>query len=146
MTTSFNKLAHEVATARKNWGAPEDMKLRDSVSTKTLAGNVITIDSVVVMNKKKYDKKTKDIVKTKDGKIMYQPVVYVAYGGDKFFVSKSAILVEQLERFSGKKLTAYEEKDFVVDAIAGLTVKIGAEKVKYKDGNEYDQLIFVDAE
>lgn len=146
MTTSFDKLAHDVVTARKNWGAPESMKLKESVSTKTLPGVKITIDEVIVMNKKKYDKETKKVVLTKDGKEMYQPVVYVAFDGDKFFVSKSAILVEQLEKFSGKKLTAYELKDFKVDEIKGMTVKISAEKTKYRDGKEYDQLIFADAE
>lgn len=146
MATSFSKLAHDVVIERKNWGAPESMKLRESVSTRGLTGNTITIDSVVVMNKKKYDKETKEVVKTKDGNDMYQPIVYVAFDKDKFFVSKSAILVEQLEKFTGKKLTAYEQKDFVIDDIEGLTVKIGAEKVKYRDGKEYDQLIFVDAE
>lgn len=146
MTTSFNQLAHDVVTARKNWGAPESMKLKESVSTKTLPGVTITIDEVIVMNKKKYDKTTKKVVLTKDGKEMYQPVVYVAFDGTKFFVSKSALLVEQLEKFSGKKLTAYELKDFKVDEIKGITVKISAEKTKYRNGEEYDQLIFADAE
>jgi len=146
MTTSFDKLAHEVVTARKNWGAPDSMKLKESISTKTLDGKTITIDSVVVMNKKKYDSKTKQIVTTKDGKTIYQPLVYVAFDKDKFFVTKSAILVEQLERFTGKKLVAYEEKDFVISEMEGLTVKIGKEKVKYKDGDYYDQLIFTDSE
>ena len=106
----------------------------------------ITIDEVIVRNRKKYDKETKQIVKTKDGKDMYQPIVYVAFDGDKFFASKSAILVEQMERFTDRKLTAYEEKDFEVADLKGVTVKLGNEKVKYRDGKEYDQLIFVDSE
>ena len=146
MATNFNELAHNVVTARKNWGAPEDFKLRECVPKKEYEGKTITIDSVVVMNKLKRDKETKEIVKTKDGKDMYEPIVYVAYGGDKFLVSKSAILVEQLERFSGKKLVAYEKKDFVVGELEGVTVKLTNEKVKYRDGKEYDQLIFADAE
>lgn len=146
MDNHWNVLAHEVTTARKNWGAPESMKLKDSVSTRDITGKTITIDEVVVMNKKKFDKETKTIVKTKDGNEMFQPIVYVAFGGDKFFATKSAILVEQLERFAKSKLTAYEEKDFVVPNVKGMTVKIGAEKVKYRDGKEYDQLIFVDDE
>lgn len=146
MATNFDKIAHEVVTARKNWGAPESMKLKESVSTRKLTGETITIDEIVVVNKKKYDKTTKQVVLTRDGKEMYQPVAYVAFGGDKFFVSKSAIFIEQLERFADKKLTAYEYKEFTVDGIKGLTVKIGAEKVKYRDGEEYDQLIFTDAE
>ena len=146
MAKSFDNLAKEVVTARKNWGAPESMKLKDSVSTREWSGKTITIDEVIVRNRKKYDKETKQIVKTKDGKDMYQPIVYVAFDGDKFFASKSAILVEQMERFTDRKLTAYEEKDFEVADLKGVTVKLGNEKVKYRDGKEYDQLIFVDSE
>ena len=145
MSTNFDNLAHEVVTARKNWGAPESMKLKESVSTKDIAGKTVVIDEVVVVNKKKYDKETKTIVKTKDGKDIYQPIVYVAFDGDKFFATKSAILVEQLERFAKQKLTAYEEKDFLVADLKGITVKISSEKVKYRDGKEYDQIILADA-
>lgn len=150
MATSFNNLAHEVVTARKNWGAPKSMQLKESISTRELAGKKIVIDEIVVMNKKKIDKETKTVVKTKDGKEMFQPVVYVAFDKDNFFATKSAILVEQLERLTNKKLAVYEEKDFVVTDIEtdlkGKEVKIGAEKVKYRDGKEYDQLILLDAE
>lgn len=145
MSTNFDNLAHEVVTARKNWGAPESMKLKESVSTKDIAGKTVVIDEVVVVNKKKYDKETKTIVKTKDGKDIYQPIVYVAFDGDKFFATKSAILVEQLERFAKQKLTTYEEKDFLVADLKGITVKISSEKVKYRDGKEYDQIILADA-
>ena len=146
MATNFSDLAHDVITARKNWGAPESMKLKESVSTKDISGKTIVIDEVIVMNKKKYDKEKKDYVKTKDGKDIYQPVTYVAFDGDKFFATKSALLVEQLERFTGKKLTAYEDKDFIIDNIKGMSVKIGGENTKYRDGKEYEQVIFLDSE
>ncbi len=150
MATNFSNLAHEVVTARKNWGAPKSMQLKTSISTREIAGKNITIDEVVVVNKKKVDKESKTPIMTKDGKQIYQPVVYVAFDKDYFFASKSAILVEQFERYTGNKLAVYEEKDFNVTTmkpdLVGAVLKVGTEKVKYRDGKEYDQLILLDTE
>ena len=146
MSISFSKLGHDVMTERSNYGAPDSMKLKESIPSKDMEGRVITIDEVIVMNKKKYDKKKKEYVKNKNGEQVYQGIAYVAFDGDKFFACKSAILITQLEKFAGKKLIAYDEVDFDVPNIKGTKVKIVTEKIKYKDENMYDNIIFADAE
>lgn len=140
--TNFGDIAKDVMTARKNFGAPESMKLKESIDSKDMVGKTITIDEVIVINRVKYDKETKEVIKAKDGSDIYQAIAYIAFDGDKFFASKSAILIEQLETFSGTKLTAKEKKDFTVSKIAGESVTISTEKVKYRDGKMYDQIIF----
>ena len=146
MTTSMSEIAHNVMMARKNFGAPESMRMREAVKTTDMKDKVITIDEIVVMNKVKRDDDGNPIM-TKDGqKEIYQPYVYVAFDGDKFFSTKSSILVEQLEALSGEQLVYYEKKEVPVKKAKGLTVKVGSEDVKYRDGKMYGQIIFKDAE
>lgn len=146
MTTSMSQLAHDVMTARKNFGAPESMKLREPVKTTDMYGKTIIIDEIVVMNKVKKDDQG-NVIMTKDGqKEIYQPFVYVAFDGDKYFSTKSSILIEQLEALSGIDLVYYEKKEVIVPEVKGLKALISTEKVKYRDGKLYDQCIFKDAE
>ena len=144
--TSFNQLAKDVLTMRKNYGAPESMKLREPIKTQDMINKSITIDEIIIMNKVKKDDDG-NIIMTKDGqKEIYQPFVYVAFDGDKYFSTKSQLLIDQLVALSGQELVFYEKKDVSVNKVKGLKAKIITEKVKYRDGKYYDQVLFDDAE
>jgi hypothetical protein len=131
---------------RKNFGAPESMKLREPVKVTELNGQVITIDEVVISNKVKKDKDGK-VVMTKDGqKEIYQPFVYVAFDNDKYFSTASQLMLEQFEAISKTQLRAYEKTEIPVKGVKGMVVKVSSEKVKYRDGKMYDQAVLVDAE
>lgn len=144
--TSFNQLAKDVLTARKNFGAPESMKLREPVKTNDMTNKVITIDEIIVSNKVKKDDDG-NIIMTKDGqREIYQPFVYVAFDGDKYFSTKSQLLIDQLVALSKQELVFYEKKEVPVKGVSGLKVTISTEKVRYRDGKMYDQVIFKDAE
>lgn len=140
----FSAIAKDVMTARKNFGAPDSMKLKDSIESKDMVGKTITIDEIIVINRVKVDKETKEIIKTKKGEDVYQAVAYVAFDGDKFFATKSAILIEQLASFCGYELVFNEKKDIVVDGVKGMTVTVSEDKVKYRDGKMYPNIIFTD--
>ena len=144
--TSFNQLARDVLTKRKNYGAPESMQLREPVKTQDMTNKIITIDEIVVSNKVKKDDDG-NIIMTKDGqKEIYQPFVYVAFDGDKYFSTKSQLLIDQLTALSGQELVFYEKKEVSVNKVKGLKATVSTEKVKYRDGKYYDQVILKDAE
>lgn len=140
----FSAIAKDVMTARKNFGAPDSMKLKDAIDSKEMVGKTITIDEIVVINRVKVDNDTKEVIKTKKGDDVYQAIAYVAFDGDKFFATKSAILIEQLSSFCGYQLTFNEKKDIAVDGVKGMTVTIAEDKVKYRDGKMYNNIIFND--
>ena len=140
---SFSAIAKDVMTARKNYGAPDSMKLKDSVESKNMVGKTITIDEIIVINRVKVDKDTKEIIKNKKGEDIYQAIAYVAFDGDKFFATKSAILIEQLADYCGYELVFNEKKDVSVDGVKGQTVTVSQDKVKYRDGKMYDNIIFL---
>lgn len=141
----FDEIAKNVMTKRKNFGAPEDMMLKEMVESKTMNGKTITIDSIIVRNKVKKDKDTGEVIKSKAGNDIYQTVVYVAFDGDKFFATKSPLVIEELNEITSTKVNVMEKKDIVVDALNGKKVKVTTDKVRYADKKEYDNIIFVDA-
>lgn len=141
----FDEIAKNVMTKRKNFGAPEPMMLRNMVEGKELIGKTITIDNIIVRNKKKVDKETKEVIKTKDGKDIYQTVVYVAFDGDKFLPTKSALIIEEVKMIANTEIQFREVKDITIDALNGKKVKVSTDKVRYADKKEYDNIIFVDA-
>lgn len=144
--TSMSETLNTVLTMRKNFGAPESFKIKEPVKVTDLTNQVITIDEVIVSNKVKKDKDG-NVIKTKDGqKEIYQPFVYVAFDGDKYFSTASQLMLEQFEAIAGKQLRAYEKSEVPVKGVKGLTVKVSTEKVKYRDGKMYDQAVLVDAE
>lgn len=146
----FNQAVTEVKLIRLNYGAPKEFELRERVKTRDMNGKTITIDNLIVSNqikKVKNDKGEYETVMTKDGtKPIYQPFVYVGFGKDKYFVTKSQMLIRQLERMTDKQLVYYELKDVKVDDVIGCTVVISGESVKYADGKDYEQIVFNDAE
>lgn len=144
--TSFNQLATDVMNMRKNFGAPESMKLLIRVPIDEVVNKTITIDEIIVSNKvKKNDDGT--VVMTKDGqKEIYQPFVYVAFDDGKYFSTKSQLLIDQLVTLTGQELVVYEKKEVPVNKVKGLKVKVSTEKVKYRDGKMYDQYLFLDAD
>ena len=150
MTTKLNQLAKEVMLIRKNYGAPEQFALKERVKTRDMNNKIITVDCIVVSNqvqKKKNDNGEYETVMTKDGsKPIYQPVVYIGFDKDKYFVTKSQLLVRQLERLTDKTLVYYDAKDIVIDELNNSKIKVSSDKVRYGDGEEYEQIIFNDAE
>ena len=148
--TMFNQAVKEVKLIRLNYGAPKEFELRERVKTRDMNGKTITIDNLIVSNQIKKTKNEKGeyvTVMTKDGsKPIYQPLVYVGFDDTKYFVTKSQMLIRQLERLSNKTLVYYEEKDVKVDAVIGCKVLISGESVKYADGDYYEQIVFNDAE
>ena len=146
----FNQAKNEVKLIRRNYGAPKEFELMERVKTRDMNGKTITIDNLIVSNqikKQKNDKGEYETVMTKDGsKPIYQPLVYVAFEDGKYFVTKSQMLIKQLERLTNKTLVYYEPKDVKVDDVIGCTVVISGESVKYADGKDYEQIVFNDAE
>lgn len=144
--TSFNQLATDVMNMRKNFGAPESMKLLIRVPIDEVVNKTITIDEIIVSNKVKKDDDG-NVIKTKDGqKEIYQPFVYVAFDDGKYFSTKSQLLIDQLVTLTGQELVVYEKKEIPVNKVKGLKVKVSTEKVKYRDGKMYDQYLFLDAD
>ena len=144
--TSFNQLATDVMNMRKNFGAPESMKLLKRIPVEELVGKTITIDEIIVSNKVKKDDNG-NVIMTKDGqKEIYQPFVYVAFDDGSYFSTKSQLLVDQLETLTGQELAVFEKKEIPVNKVKGTKVKVSTEKVKYRDGKMYDQYLFLDAE
>ena len=142
----MSETLNTVMTMRKNFGAPDSMKLREPVKVSDLTGSVITIDEVIVSNKVKKDKDG-NVIHTKDGqKEIYQPYVYVAFDGNKYFSTASQLMLEQFESIARTQLRAYEKSEIPVKGVKGLVVKVATEKVKYRDGKLYDQAVLVDAE
>lgn len=144
--TSFNQLATDVMNMRKNFGAPESMKLLKRIPVEELVGKTITIDEIIVSNKVKKDDNG-NVIMTKDGqKEIYQPFVYVAFDDGSYFSTKSQLLVDQLETLTGQELAVFEKKEIPVNKVKGTKVKVSTEKVKYRDGKMYDQYLFLDAD
>jgi hypothetical protein len=144
--TSFSLAARDVMTMRKNFGAPESMKLLEPVKTQDMTGKTITIDEIIVSNKVKKDENG-NVIMTKDGqKEIYQPFVYVAFDNGFYFSTKSQLLIDQLKTITGQELVFYEKKEVPVNIKKGTKAKISTEKVKYRDGKMYDQVVFTDAE
>lgn len=143
----FSETANNVIKARLNFSAPESMKLKDSVKPTEMQGKTIKIDEIIVSIKPKKDKQTKEVVLTKKGEVVYQPTVFVAFDGNKYFATNSRVLVEQLETISNQKINGiYETKEINVGNVNNLTCKISSTQVKYRDGNYYQQMIFVDSD
>ena len=147
---SFNQLGKEVKLMRANYGAPESFMLKERVKTSDMSGKKITLDNIVVSNQVKMDKNREGKyvpVKTADGsKDIYQALAYVGFDGDKYFVTKSQLLIRQLERLTGETLVFYEPKETEIQQVKGTTIIVSSEKVKYADGKDYEQIIFDDAE
>lgn len=142
--SGFSEIAKNVMTARKNYGAPEAFKLKESVESKNMTGKTITIDGCIVVSKIKYNPETKEPIMSKTGEPIYQSVAYIAFDGDKFFATKSTPLIEQLESFSGIKLIVKEKAEIEVPKIAGLKATVSTVKVRYADGKDYDLPILND--
>ena len=146
--TSFNQIGEVVKLARMNYGAPDSMKERTPVKTTDMINKTIVIDEIVVMNKLKRDENGQPVKSKKDPtKDIYQPVVYIAFDGDKYFATKSGFLIDQLKEITSEQLVYfYEKQNITIPDVNGVKVKITQEKVKYRDGKLYDQIKFVDAE
>ena len=147
---SFNQLGKEVKLMRANYGAPESFMLKEKVKTSDMSKQKIVLDTIIVVNQVKQEKNKEGKyvnVKSKDGTMdIYQTLAYVGFDGDKYFVTKSQLLIRQLERLTGQKLVHYEPKEIEIQQIKGTTVIVGSESVRYGDGQNYNQIIFEDAE
>ena len=141
---TFSDIAKNVIRARENFSAPEAFKLRERADTSTMAGKKITIDEIYVVSKVKYDSETKEPILKKDGTPVFQQYVYVGFDKDKFFQTKSMILLEQLEMLYGQTLKVNEVKEIKVNIPENTPVVVGTEKVRYADKKLYDQIIFKD--
>lgn len=141
----FNATADKVMRMRANFGAPDSMKELERVSVTDLKDKVITIDQVVIVSTLTKDKDTKEVIKTKNGEDVYTNYVYIAYDGKFYFSTKSQILLEQIERISGKDLKMKEKGEIAVYDLDGQEAKISSKKVRYSDGKEYDNVILANA-
>lgn len=141
----FNATADKVMRMRANFGAPDSMKELERVSVTDLKDKVITIDQVVIVSTLTKDKDTKEVIKTKNGEDVYTNYVYIAYDGRFYFSTKSQILLEQIERISGKELKMREKGEIAVNDLDGQKAKISSKKVRYSDGKEYDNVILANA-
>lgn len=144
----FTSSKNSVIKTRQNFGCPDSMREYQNVPATDYKRKTITIKECVVVNKPKKDRDTKDYIRNKNGDIIYQPITYISFnedGEDKFFATSSKVLVEQLAKIEDKQLVYYEDKTIVCDTVAGQKCKIGSMKVKYRDGQEYDNLILEDA-
>lgn len=146
MATDMSQILGQVLNARNNYGAPDSFKNKTRVKSEDMSGQTITIDEVVILTKVKRDDNG-EIVKSKDGtKDIYQPYAYIAYDGDKYFSTKSALMIEQFVAISGIEIPRYEKAELNVKGVKGVTAKVSEEKVKYADGKMYSQPVLISAE
>lgn len=146
MATNMSQILGQVLNARNNYGAPDSFKNKVRVKVEDIGDEVITIDEVIILTKLKKDDDG-NIVKSKDGtKDIYQPFAYVSFNVDKYFSTKSAIMIEQFVTISGVEIPRYEKAEIPVKGVKGITAKIGSEKVKYANKQFYPQPVLVDAE
>lgn len=147
MATDMSQILGKVLNARNNYGAPDSFKDKVRVKGEDMDGKVITIDEVVIMTKAKKDKDTGEYIKSKDGtKIIHQPYAYIAFDGDKYFSTKSALMIEQFQAISDIEIPRYEKAEIPVKGVKGITSKVVTEKVKYADGKMYPQPVLVSTE
>lgn len=145
MEASFDKLANNVLNARKNWGAPAYFRTLESVAVTDL-NEPFVIDKAVIFFKRKYDKATDGYVTTKDGRQVFQPVVFVAMEDGRFFATKSSLMYDQLAMLANIDVMPDQEKVVEVPDVSGMKARIDWKPVKYHNGREYDQPVLADAE
>lgn len=147
MATDMSQILGQVLNARNNYGAPDSFKNKVRVKSEDIDGKVITIDEVIILTKAKKDKDTGEFIKSKDGtKIIHQPYAYIAFDGDKYFSTKSALMIEQFQAISNIEIPRYERAEIPVKGVKGITAKVGSEKAQYADKKMYPQPVLVDAE
>lgn len=147
MATDMSQILGQVLNVRNNYGAPDSFKNKVRVKSKDMEDRVITIDEVIIMTKAKKDKNTGEYIKSKDGThIIHQPYAYVAFDGDKYFSTKSSLMIEQFQAISNIEIPRYEKAEIPVKGVKGITAKVGSEEVKYADNNTYSQPVLISAE
>ena len=142
----FSETKKNVIRARENFAAPEAYKLLQRADTREMTGKVITLDSIIVTSKVKYDTETREPILKKNGEPVFQQIVFVAFDNGKYFSTKSMLLLEELEMEFGIKLKFNEVKEVTIDKVKGAKVKVATEKVRYADKKLYDQIIFEESE
>lgn len=121
---------------RDNWGVPDGFKERFKVDINELKNREIEIEKICVVSRVA---KTKEgaVIANKAGEDVYNQVTFIAFGGDKYTVTKSALMAIQLNEI--EPVIKHEEATVYLPMLEGVKVKIGFKAVKYADKKMYDQ-------
>lgn len=127
---------------RDNWGVPDGFKERFKVDINDLKGKNIVIDKIAVVSKVAKDKDGA-IIANKAGEDVFNHITFIAFGGDKYTVTKSALMAIQLNEI--EPCMKNEDATIFIPALDGASVQIGFKGVKYADKKMYDQPYLMDA-
>lgn len=134
-------LAH-AENKRDNWGVPDYYKAKFKIDIGDLKDKQITIDKVCVVCRPALSKDGA-FIKTKNGEQVYNSITYIAFGDDKYTVTKSALMASQIDEI--EHVVYDEEKETFVPQLDGAEVIIKFKSVKYADKKMYDQPYLDDA-
>lgn len=139
---SFDNALAVAENKRSNWGVPESMKSRFKVDIADLKDKTIEIESICVVSKKAKDKTGLEVV-NKKGENVYNHITFIAFGGDKYTVTKSALMAIQLDEI--EPCMKETETETYIPGLEGAKVKVGFKSVQYADKKMYDQPYLADA-
>lgn len=151
----FTKAKETSQRIEDNKNAPDGFKELSKVEIKDIR-DIITIDRIIVRIVNVYKKDDKgDKVKDENGKYviakdfkgndLHNGVVFVAYDKDKYFVTSSKPMFNQI-RVIDDTITTKELGDYPVNGVSGYKVKIVTTPITLKDGKTYDYPVFIDVE
>lgn len=126
---------------RDNWGVPDGFKERFKVDINDLKNRKITIEKIAVVSKVAKDKSGIVIVNKNDEDV-YNHITFIAFGGDKYTVTKSALMAIQLNEI--EPCMKNEDATIYIPQLEGAEVSIGFKAVKYADKKMYDQPFLMD--
>ena len=139
---SFDNALAVAENKRSNWGVPESMKSRFKVDIADLKDKTIEVESICVVSKKAKDKTGLEVV-NKKGENVYNHITFIAFGGDKYTVTKSALMAIQLDEI--EPCMKETETETYIPGLEGVKVKVGLKSVQYADKKMYDQPYLADA-
>lgn len=139
---SLNDALAVAENKRDNFGVPEEFKARFKVDINELKEHSIEIEKVCVVTRQAKDK-AGEFIFTKNDEPVFNHVTFIAFGGDKYTVTKSALLAIQIDEI--ESVIRYEPAKVFVPQLEGAKVRIGFKAVRYADKKMYDQPYLIDA-
>lgn len=126
---------------RDNWGVPDGFKERFKVDINDLKNRKIVIEKIAVVSKVAKDK-SGAVIANKSGEDVFNHITFIAFGGDKYTVTKSALMAIQLNEI--EPCLKHEDATVYIPALEGAEVSIGFKGVRYADKKTYDQPYLMD--
>lgn len=139
---SLNDALAIAENKRDNFGVPEGFKARFKVDINELKEHSIEIEKICVVTRPAKDK-AGEFIYNKNDEPVYNHVSFIAFGGDKYTVTKSALLAIQIDEI--EPVIKNEPAEVYVPQLEGAKVRIGFKAVRYADKKMYDQPYLIDA-